>query len=69
VDARPVLFRFHLCVAGGRACSGNAVGDVVGGRNQAKPVCTKTAIAKFKLRHYMRREHTDCKGGVDLQKR
>ena len=24
---------------------------------------------KFKLRHYVRREHTDCKGGVELQKR
>ena len=25
--------------------------------------------SNFKLTHYVRREHTDCKGGVELQKR
>ena len=51
MDAGPVLFGFHLCVARGRACSGNAVCDVAGGRDQAKSVRT-TATAKFNLRHY-----------------
>ena len=28
-----------------------------------------STASNFKLAHYVRREHTDCKGGVDLQKR
>ena len=51
MDADPVLFRFYLYLAGGRACSGNPSRDVVGGRDQAKCSRTKATTGKFKLRH------------------
>jgi hypothetical protein len=32
-------------------------------------IATGISAARIKLTHCVRREHTDCKGGVELQKR
>jgi hypothetical protein len=52
LDAGPVLLRFRLCVAGGHACGGDSIRGLVSRRNPAQPLCTKIAVANFKLRHY-----------------
>jgi hypothetical protein len=62
MDAGPVLLRFCLYLAGGRACSGNAIRDVVDRRDRAKPVRTKIATVNFKLRHYRLLSSGDGRG-------
>ncbi len=32
-------------------------------------IASGNSAALIKIAHYVRREHTDCKGGVELQKR